>query len=130
METVIWTDASFAIEWLGGTKRAKDVDPKPGRNVRILPLQYAEVCAYFLRSNRKFSPALLGGMELVHADADELLQAAFHYGRARALGSKASMADAILAATVLDRGGVLYAFDEDFRHLGLRRESPGRWKRF
>jgi predicted nucleic acid-binding protein len=129
MKTMIWTDASFAIEWLGGTKRAADVNPKPGRRIAILPLQYAEVCAFFLRGNRKFSPSLLDSMELVHADADELLQAAFYYGRARAAGSKASMADAVLAATVRSHGGVLYGFDEDFRFLGLQQESPGRWTR-
>jgi predicted nucleic acid-binding protein len=94
MKTMIWIDASFAIEWLGGMKRAADVNPKPGRRVAILPLQYAEVCAFFLRGNRK-----------------------------------ASMADAVLAATVRNRGGVLYAFDEDFRYLGLQQESTGRWTR-
>lgn len=126
---MIWTDASFAIEWMGGTKRAAAVGLEPALSLRILPLQYAEVGAYFFRRNSEFSMDMLDGFELVHADANELLGAAFWYVCARAGGSKASLADAVLAATVRSRGGVLYAFDEDFRHLGLQQESMGRWTR-
>ena len=92
-------------------------------------MQYAEVCAFFFRRSRKFSVTALEAFDLVHEDTDELLTAALLYVHARARASKASLADAVLAATVRNRGGVLYAFDEDFRHLGLQREALGRWKR-
>ena len=97
--------------------------------MQILPLQFAEVCAYFVRQRRKFSLGLLKPLQLATASAEELLAGADLYLIARAAGSKASMADAVLAATVRSRGGVLYAFDEDFRHLGLQQESTGRWTR-
>lgn len=123
---MIWIDASFAIEWLGGSKRAAEAGLKRAR-VSILPMQYAEVCVYFFRRHPDFPRESLDALELVEVDADELLDAALLYIRARAQPSKASLADAVLAATVRSRGGELYTFDEDFRFLGLKRVGAGRW---
>jgi predicted nucleic acid-binding protein len=92
---VIWIDSSFAVEWLGGTRRAAEINVDVESGVQILPMQYA----------------------------------AMIYVAAREQRSKASLADAVLAATVRHRGGVLYTFDEDFRSLGMRREAPARWVR-
>ncbi|HYC91231.1 MAG TPA: PIN domain-containing protein [Thermoanaerobaculia bacterium] len=124
---MIWIDTSFAVEWLRGTPRASETGFRRSARMQILPLQYAEVCAYFIRQRRKFSLAVLDPLEIVTVGVQELVAAADLYLRARAAGSKASLADAVLAATVRNRGGVLYAFDEDFRHLGLQQESIGRW---
>ena len=126
---MIWIDSSFAVEWLLGTPRAAEVGLRRSARAQILTMQYAEVCAYFIRQRRKFSPAVLEPLDLTTADAQELLDGASLYARARAAGSKASLADAVLAAVVHSRGGVLYTFDEDFRDLALKRESPGRWVR-
>lgn len=126
---MIWIDASFAVEWLRGTPRAAELGFRRSARAQILSLQYAEVCVYFLRQRRKFSVAVMEPLELVTADTEELLTGANLYVRARAAGSKASLADAVLAATVRSRGGVLYAFDEDFRYLGLQQTSTGRWTR-
>jgi predicted nucleic acid-binding protein len=125
-----WIDASFAIEWLGGTERASAVGLSRRARVWILPMQYAEVCVYFLRRDPEFSREALEALEaleLVEPDASELLGGSTLYVHARAQGSKASLADAILAATVRSRGGKLYTFDEDFRFLGMRRETGGVW---
>lgn len=124
---MIWIDASFAVEWLRGTARAAESGFRLSARPQILAMQYAEVCAYFLRERRKFSPGVLEPLQLVTAGPEELLDGANLYGRARDAGSKASLADAVLAAVVRGRGGVLYTFDEDFRHLGLQREGVGRW---
>lgn len=126
---MIWIDASFAVEWLRGMPRAAETGFERSERMQILPLQYAEICAYFLRQRRKFSLGVLAPMQLVTATPAELLDSADLYLRAHNAGSKASLADAILAATVRTRGGILYAFDEDFRHLGLQQKSTGRWTR-
>jgi predicted nucleic acid-binding protein len=126
---MIWIDASFAIEWLGGTKRASEVGLAPRSRMSILPMQYTEVCAYFLRRDPEFTREKLVSIELVEADANELMDGAMLYVRARAEGSKASLADAVLAATVRARGAKLYTFDEDFRFLGMQREATGIWSR-
>lgn len=123
---MIWVDASFAVEWLGGSKRAAEAGLKRAR-VSILPLQYAEVCVFFLRRHPDFRREALEALELVEADADQLFDAALLYVLARRQTSKASLADAVLAATVRSRGDELYTFDEDFRYLGMKRVGAGRW---
>lgn len=123
---MIWIDASFAIEWLGGSRRAAETGLKRAR-LAILPMQYAEVCVYFSRRHPDFPRETLDALEVVEADREELLDAALLYLRARTQNSKASLADAVLAATVRARGGALYTFDEDFRFLGLKPVGGGRW---
>ena len=126
--TTIWIDSSFAIEFLLGERRAAGMRLS-GVQLLTLPAQYAEICAFFLRCDPGFDPSVLELMELVALDESEVLSAAKLYVGAREEGSKASQADAMLAAMVLSRGGELLAFDDDFRHLGLRREASGRWSR-
>ena len=48
---MIWIDASFAIEWLGGTARGSEVGLASRARMSILPMQYAEVCVHFFRRN-------------------------------------------------------------------------------
>ena len=124
--TAIWIDSSFAIEFLLGEHRAAGVK-LGGRQLLTLPTQYAEICAFFLRRDPAFDSSALELLELVAVDEGEAIAAAKLYVTARAAGSKASLADAMLAALVHTRGGELLAFDDDFRHLGLRHVAPGRW---
>jgi predicted nucleic acid-binding protein len=126
--TTIWIDSSFAIEFLLGERRAAGVN-LGSRQLVTLPAQYAEICAFFLRRDPGFDPTPLEQLELVAVDEGEALAAAKLYVAARTDGSKASLADAMLAAVVRSRGGELLAFDDDFRHLGMHRESSGRWSR-
>jgi predicted nucleic acid-binding protein len=125
---MIWIDSSFAVEFLLGTSRAGEVKLE-GEHLVTLPAQYAEICTFFLRRSPDFEISLLEPLELVAPDEAETLSAARLYLEARASSSKASLADALLAATALSRSGDILAFDEDFRHLGFSRIAPGRWRR-
>lgn len=126
MSTTSWIDSSFAVEWLLGRDRARGYSLDPAQ-IATLPAQYAEICVFFLRRDESFSIEALASLSIeAHTEA-ELLEAARLWLRARNAGNKASLADAILAAVVRTRGGVLFSFDRDFQHLGLFRERGAIW---
>lgn len=118
---MIWIDSSFAVEWLLGTDRAREIEVSVKNGLAILPAQYAEILAYFMRktSNSMVVIDQLEALDLEHPDKSELQLAAQLYDSARRRKSKASLADAILAAVAESRGGEIFSFDDDFRYLGF-----------
>lgn len=125
---MIWIDSSFAVEYLLGTARAGQVT-LGGEHLVTLPAQFAEIAAFFLRRDPEFEIAQLEPIDLTAPDETDSFAAARLYLAARSSKSKASLADALLAATARNRGGDILAFDEDFRHLGFTRVEPGLWRR-
>ena len=124
---MMWIDSSFAIEWLLGTERvAKFV--LPDESHAILPTQYAEVMAYFCKRMDDPSSAAsqLEALQLATPTRYELQQATKLYVMAREKRSKASLADAILAAVAINRKCKVLSFDADFAALGFR-EKAGVW---
>ncbi len=118
---MIWIDSSFAIEWLLGTPRAEKV--KLGNDaLGILPAQYAETFTFFLKKD--YDPLLISqqleALELKYPEKIELKRASFLYLEARQHKSKASLADAILAAVAQERKEKIASFDDDFSDLGLK----------
>lgn len=118
---MIWIDASFGVEWLLGTPRAAQV-VLPREPLAILPAQFAEILAYFARRMGDLAPVMaqLEALNLEVATRRELMFAARLYHEARARRSKASLADAMLAAVARERKESLLAFDADFAELGLK----------
>lgn len=127
MRIVIWIDSSFAVEWLLGAERAGKV-PLGEEPLGILPMQYLETFAYFLKKN--FDPLTvtnqLEALEMVHPEKIHLQSASALYLQARKRKSKASLADALLAAVAHDRKEKVASFDGDFDSLGLV-EKGGLW---
>jgi predicted nucleic acid-binding protein len=123
---MIWLDSSFVVEWLLGTERVRGV-PLDASSLAILPAQFAEVCVFFLRRDPRFTAEVLQTLELVAAEPDEMIDAARLFLAARARRSKASLADALLAAVAGRRGGVVYSFDQDLRYLGLMERQECIW---
>ena len=129
MRIVIWADSSFAVEWLSGTDRAKRIDLPKG-TLSILPMQYCEIFSFFLK--KSLDPVTvaneLEALDLQPADKIHLQQASMMYVVARRNPKcKASLADAILAATAKERREKIVAFDDDFADLGLK-EKSGIWE--
>ena len=118
---MIWIDSSFAIEWLLGTERAKKADFKK-ESPAILPMQYMETFVFFLKM--KLDPIRIANeleaLELIQPVKPHLQEASFLYREARLRKSKASMADAILAAVAYERKEKVASFDRDFDSLGLK----------
>ena len=123
----MWIDSSFAIEWLLETDRAKqaEISDTP---LAILPMQYMETFSFFLKKLvdpmqiiRELSP-----LEMTHPEKIHIQRGSFLYLEARRQKSKASLADALLAAVVAERRECLLSFDEDFSFLGLKGKN-GLW---
>lgn len=83
---------------------------------------------FFLRRN--YDPLTLSRslmpLELMNPERGHLQQAASLYQEARRQKSKASLADALLAAVCHERKEKLVSFDGDFAYLGLK-ETNGLW---
>ena len=124
---MIWIDSSFAVEWLLGTDRAKKVI-LPQEPLVILPMQYAETTVFFLRTDTDPASVMkaLEALEIKQAEKSHLQEAARLYLKARKLKSKASLADAILAAVAGERHEEIASFDQDFSALGFK-EKNGIW---
>ncbi len=125
---MIWVDSSFAVEWLAGTERAEKVQYE-SEPLGILPSQYAETFVLFLKKG--FEPEnvaqQLESLEIKHPENIHLQLAAKLYLEARkSPKSKASLADAILAAVAYHRHEKILAFDGDFKDLGFK-EKNGVW---
>jgi len=130
---MIWIDASFAIEWLQGTKKVKSVSlRKLVGQFGILSAQYIETLVYFEKrsmDSTEYSEIIkqLTAFTIYHPKVSELHYTSTLYLKARQQSSKASLADALLAAVTTLRKDTLLAFDNDFQDLGLRKISSGRW---
>ena len=124
---MIWIDSSFAVEWLRGTKRAEKVSLPEGP-LAILPMQYAETTVFFLRAGSDPVAIIkaLEALEIKNAEQFHLQEGVRLYWQARGLKSKASLADAILAAVACERHEAIASFDQDFSALGLK-EKNGIW---
>lgn len=124
---MIWIDSSFAIEWLLGSERASAVK-LPAAGFATLATQYAEILVFFSKRLKDLTPlaAQLEAVSLKHADRAELSAAAQKYLLARAAGSKASLADAMLAAVAESRDEPVATFDADFAALGCKLLGDGR----
>ena len=125
---MIWIDSSFAIEWLLGTKRAAAVT-LPRESLMMLPMQYLESFTYFLKHGADPIQVhnQLAGFNRTEATTAELEQAAFLYLAAREHSSKASFADALLAAVAGSHHGLIASFDHDLKSLGCEFKN-GLWK--
>lgn len=125
---MIFLDSSFTIEWLLGTPRAAKVK-LPAESMAILPMQYAEILVFFLRQGEDLTAVTqeLGALEIQYPHQGDLIVAADLYHQARQKKSKASLADALLAATALQRDEKLFSFDQDFAYLGFRGQH-GCWR--
>ena len=125
---MIWIDASFAIEWLVGSKRAESISLR-GQQLGILPMQYLETLVFF-QKRMKDSALIteqLDSLELRHPTTAQLHHAAYLYVQARhQKNSKASLADALMAAVARDTNDAIASFDLDLKHLGLTLEN-GLW---
>lgn len=128
---MIWIDSSFAIEWLIGTKRAQNVS-LPKRKRAILPQQYTEILAFFGKKMKDLTPVIeeLEGLALQNASKHDLQFAAQLYLEARQKKSKASLADAVLAAVATLNKKPVCTFDRDFQHLGFQESNSqkGVWE--
>ena len=126
--TTIWIDASFAIEWLGGTQRAKRVSLGKSK-LKILTAQYAEVLCYFERrtDTLEMIEEQLEPLLLTSPSKSTMCAAACLYNAARKKKNKASLADAILAAAAIEKNESIASFDEDFKALGLKKKTFGLW---
>ena len=118
---MIWIDSSFAIEWLAGMSTARKVRLPQGP-LGILSMQYLEVFIFFLRQGQ--DPLAISRelerLELRNPERVHLQYAGPLYLDARKKKSKASLADALLAAVShIEEEGVL-SFDRDFATLGLK----------
>ena len=127
---MIWIDSSFAVEWLMGSARSKALDVSRD-TLGILPMQYAETFAFFLK--REVNPLQIArqleSLTLISPDKIHLQQASLLYLEARRQKSKASLADAVLAAVAHERREKILSFDQDFAFLGLS-EKQGFWSSF
>lgn len=124
---MIWIDSSFAVEWLSGTARAEKVK-LTGDPLGILPMQYTEILVFYLRQGIDVIPITneLEHLELIHPQKEDLGHAGMLYVRARKNHSKASLADALLAAVAHKRNEKILAFDHDFADLGMKQKG-GFW---
>lgn len=117
---MIWIDSSFAVEWLLGTERPKGVDFQ-GEELAVLPMQYTETFVYFMKQG--VDPLVISqqlvALELRNPEKVDLQKAAFLYLEAREKKSKASLADALLAAVAQRHQEKIVAFDDDFADLGM-----------
>lgn len=125
---MIWVDSSFAVEWLAGTNRSKEVSI-PKEALAILQMQYAEAFAFFLKKGH--NPITVANeletLDLRSPEKIHLQQAGILYLQARSdPKSKASLSDALLAATAKERHEKILAFDQDFADLGFK-EDKGIW---
>lgn len=125
---MIWIDSSFAIEWLLGIPRAKEVVHLQGQSLGFLPMQYMEVVAFFLKKGHEPQVIInqLEPCQLFNPDIKVLRMGAKLYCQARLQKSKASLADALLAALCHQTKEKLLGFDNDFATLGLR-QKEGYW---
>lgn len=126
---MIWIDSSFAIEWLSGSLRAGRVK-LPTDALGILPQQYAETFTFFLKQGH--DPIKIANeldtLELKSPKKIHLQLGSQLYFKARqAPKSKASLADAVLAAVIHVSREKLVAFDQDFSNLDLK-EKNGIWQ--
>lgn len=124
---MIWIDSSYAIDHLTGHARARDVDISHEPWV-ILPAQYAEILVWFGKRTADLGPVVeqLQGIALREAQRPVLLDAAGLYLGARQQGSKASLADALMAADCQRHKGKIASFDQDLGDLGMWRRG-GLW---
>lgn len=125
---MIWIDASFAVEWLLGIPRAKDFIDIGRQAIGLLPFQYMEILAFFLKKGKELQSIVnqLEPCRLFNPDTLTLQLGAKLYCQARLENSKASLADALLAAVCHQTKEKLLAFDNDFLSLGLR-QKEGYW---
>jgi predicted nucleic acid-binding protein len=122
-------DASYLIAWFLGDTRIESANRSMA--FATLPHQYAETFLYFRKHGAaaKEIEASLASVKLVVPTVAELFLAGERYLAARkAKACKASLADAMLAAVAEQRGEVLLALAEDFRHLNFKKHSGATWK--
>ena len=125
---MIWIDSSFAIPWLLGDPMIRRVSL--GEEARgILPAQYGEILVYFGKRLEDLTVvvAQLESLSLGQLEKGEIEMAAQLFVRARRKKSKASLADAMLAAVAHQRHETVLSFDHDFISLGLTQSQPGLW---
>lgn len=125
---MIWIDTSFAVEWLLGMPRAKglvDVQQPLG----LLPMQYMETLIFFLKKGEELQIITnqLEPCRLFNPDNATLKLGARLYYQSRLQKSKASLADALLAAVCHQTKEKLLAFDNDFVSLRLKQQKEGYW---
>jgi predicted nucleic acid-binding protein len=124
---MIWIDSSFAIDWLQGQEAARDkIDLT--EKIGILPHQFAEILVFFKRRDPNFDSSPLEMLDLATPNEEDLKLASNLYINARKLKSKASLADAMLAAKAKNQMEKILTFDNDFLNLGFMEESQGIWK--
>ena len=126
MSTIIWIDASFAIEWLLATDRAKTVT-LPSSDLYILSAQYAEILVYFHKRLDDLAPVTreLKMLELYQPDRSILESASIRYVDAKRTSKKISLSDAILAAAAQKTKAPIATFDHDFITLGFTQRGDG-----
>lgn len=129
---MIWIDSSFAIPWLLGDPMTRRVSL--GEEARgVLPAQYGEVLVYFGKRLEDLTVvvAQLESLSLGQLEKGEIEMAAQLFVKARLEArqkkSKASLADAMLAAVSRQRHETVLSFDHDFISLGLTQSQPGLW---
>jgi predicted nucleic acid-binding protein len=111
---MIWLDSSYIVARLLGEPRAAfDVPAGP---VFVLPAQLAECHVYFKKADISTTAvtATLEALPIHHSTFGESVTASRLYLDARREHSKASLADALLAAAVHAKNGSLLTFDDDF----------------
>ena len=120
---MIWLDSSYVIARLLGEPRA--AFEVPAGPVFVLPAQLAECHVYFKKAeiNTSIVTATLEALPIHHSSFAETTLASRLYIDARRAQSKASLADALLAAAVHAKNGRLLTFDDDFSSLGMKRDG-------
>lgn len=125
---MIWIDSSFAIPWLLGDPTTRRVGS--GEAVRgVLPAQYGEILVYFGKRLEDLTVVVvqLESLSLGQLEKEEIEMAAQLFVKARRNKSKASLADAMLAAVSHRRHEAVLSLDRDFIFLGLTRSQSGLW---
>jgi predicted nucleic acid-binding protein len=124
-----FVDSSFAIEWLLGRSRAKIIQLEAD-SYSVLGNQYVEILIFFLKLGKKTEDIVrqLEFLEFITPEKEDWISAGMLYSEARQQKSKASLADAVLAAIVIREEGKLLSFDHDFRSLRLKEMKAGIWE--
>lgn len=126
---MIWIDSSFAVAWLLGESKASEINFSR-QPLGILPSQYAETLCFFGRQKSDLT-VVINEMEITHLVSplkNDLLLASELYLKARYTHkSKASLADAILAAVAIHHEEMILSFDQDFKFLGFENRQ-GIWQ--
>lgn len=128
---MIWTDSSFAIEWLANSKKVQKIQINK-QSLLILDIQYAETYRYLLKrgANPIEISRQLEVISLHYPTKSSLQLAAILYLQARKNKSKTSLADAILASMAKETKADILSFDQDFKLLGFKEIKAGHWSAF